>query len=95
VVEPKTVEGGPAFGRDDLAAGHDDLVVEPDRTPPPLTRLLESRTVELVLAAALVVIATAYLVRFMQAMATTSLWNDEIWSVQHFSSQGPGARRRR
>lgn len=38
--------------------------------------------------AAVAVVTVAHFVRFARAMATTSLWNDEIFSIDHFSSQG-------
>lgn len=48
-----------------------------------------SQAIELLAAVAIIVTAGANLWTMLQAMATTSLWNDEIYSVLKFSGPGP------
>jgi hypothetical protein len=43
---------------------------------------------EVIAAVSMLVFALPYLLKYMHAMATTSLWNDELYSIMHFSSQG-------
>lgn len=34
------------------------------------------------------IVAAIYLTKYAVAMATTSMWNDELYSIRHFSQQG-------
>ena len=43
---------------------------------------------ELVLSLVVIGLASRYLVHFMHSMATTSLWNDELYSATRFSGSG-------
>ena len=43
---------------------------------------------ELVTSLLLITIAAIYCVMYFNAMATTSLWNDELYTIAHFSSKG-------
>jgi hypothetical protein len=43
---------------------------------------------EIIAAVSMLVFALPYLFRYVHAMATTSLWNDELYTIMHFSSQG-------
>lgn len=43
---------------------------------------------ELITSLLLITIAAIYCVMYFNAMATTSLWNDELYTIAHFSSKG-------
>ena len=45
--------------------------------------------IELVLSLVVIGLASRYLVHFVHSMATTSLWNDELYSATRFSGRGP------
>lgn len=47
------------------------------------------KAVEALAALALALPAIFFAAKYVRAMATTSLWTDEIWSIQHYSSLGP------
>jgi len=51
--------------------------------------LLAIPLIELVFSLAMLGAALPYLANFVKTMATTSLWNDELYSIVHFSGRGP------
>ncbi len=51
--------------------------------------LLATPLIELVFSLIMIGTALPFLANFVKTMATSSLWNDELYSIVHFSGRGP------
>lgn len=58
---------------------------EPGEAPPPVLQ----RVVRVVLVAVILAAGLSFFARYLQAMATSSLWADEIWSATRYAGEGP------